>query len=146
MCHIKFLILRFVYTYYFKIQYVKYLLWLKYSKLGSDESKIPNNNERICKSICYKLINLYDSKFLIAPISGKRYIKNSRLELFVILDDRRVSITNHVYHYDVLLNERDWDRLSSMYDNKTEKIRQEFEDEMKSQINNSLHNILDKMK
>jgi hypothetical protein len=132
---------------YFKRLYVKYLLWAKYHKLGTEGTKTPNNNnERLCKSICYKLINLYDSKFLIAPISGKRYIKNSRLELFVILDDRRISITNHVYHYDVLLDERDWDRISTMYDNKTEKIRQEFEDEMKSQINNSLHNILDKMK
>lgn len=129
---------------FFKRTYVRYLIWLKYSKWGGTGKEEINPNEKICKTICYKLINQEDSKFLIAPISGKRYIKNSRLELFVILDDRRISITNHVYHYDVILSERDWDRLSIMYDNKTEKIRQIFEDEMKSQIQNSLNKILDK--
>jgi hypothetical protein len=129
-------------------RYVKYLIWAKYRKFndtfGNENLKL-NYNERICKSICHKLINQVDSKFLIAPISGQRYIKNSRLGLFIILDDRRVSITNHVYHYDVILNERDWDRLSGMYDNKTEKIRQEFEDEMISQIKNSLSSILQRI-
>ena len=130
---------------FFKRLYVRYLLRLKYSKFTEGENKTPNINERICKSICYRLINQPDSKFLIAPISGKRYIKNSRLELFIILDDRRISITNHVYHYDVVVSERDWDRLSVMYDNKTEKIRQEFEDDMKSQIKSSLSAILSKL-
>jgi hypothetical protein len=69
-------------------------------------------------------------------------IKNSRLELFVILDDKRISITNHIYHYDVVLIDRDFDRIIRMYDNKTETIRQEFENDMKSQIQSSLSTIL----
>jgi hypothetical protein len=129
---------------FFKRLYVRYLIWLKYNK-WSERNEDPNPNERLCKSICHKLINQPDSKFLIAPISGKRYIKNSRLKLFVILDDRRVSVTDSLYHYDVVLSDRDWDRLSLMYDNKTEKIRQDFEDEMRSQIKSSLNNILDKL-
>ena len=112
---------------FFKRKYVKYLISVRYSKLTSDGNTEANQNERLCKSICYKLINQPDSKFLIAPISGKRYIKNSRLELFVILDDKRISITNHVYHYDVVFTDRDFDRITKMYDNKTETIRQEFE-------------------
>ena len=113
--------------------------------MTSDGNTEVNQNERLCKSICYKLINLPDSKFLIAPISGKRYIKNSRLELFVILDDKRISITNHVYHYDVVFTDRDFDRITRMYDNKTETIRQEFENDMKSQIQSSLSTILDRL-
>lgn len=127
---------------FFKRKYVKYLISLRYNKLMNEYI---NPNERLCKSICYKLINQPDSKFLIAPISGKRYIKNSRLALFVILDDRRVSITNHVYHYDVVFGERDFVRIIRMYDNKTENIRQEFENEMKSQIQSSLSTILLKL-
>jgi len=130
---------------FFRRNYVKYLISVRYSKLGNDETKNTNQNERICKSICYKLINQPDSKFLIAPISGKRYIKNSRLELFVILDDNRISITNHVYHYDVVFSERDFHRILKMYDNKTERIRQEFENEMKSQIQSSLSTILERL-
>ena len=126
---------------FFKRKYVKYLINVRYSKMVKDETQ-PNPNDRLCKTICYKLINHKDSKFLIAPISGKRYIKNSRLELFVILDDKRISITNHVYHYDVVFTDRDFDRIIRMYDNKTETIRQEFENDMKSQIQSSLSTIL----
>lgn len=131
---------------FFKRRYIKYLIWVRYKKFEGATGEVPlGPNERLCKSICHKLINQDDSKFLIAPISGKRYIKNSRLGLFIILDDKRISITNHVYHYDVSLNEREWDRLSKMYDNKTEKIRQDFEKEMVSQIKNSLNSILEKI-
>ena len=130
---------------FFRRKYVRYLINVRYSKLTIDGNTEVNQNERLCKSICYKLINLPDSKFLIAPISGKRYIKNSRLELFVILDDKRISITNHVYHYDVVFTDRDFDRITRMYDNKTETIRQEFENDMKSQIQSSLSTILDRL-
>ena len=43
------------------------------------------------------------------------------------------------------MTDRNWDRITNMYDNKTEKIRQEFETEMKSQIKHSLSTILTKV-
>ncbi len=101
--------------------------------------------ESVCLSICRSMISHPDSKFLIAPLSMKRYIKNELLGVFVILDDRTVSITNHVYHYDVKISQRDWDRICSMYDGKTEKIRNEYEDEIMTQIQHSLRNIKDKI-
>jgi hypothetical protein len=67
------------------------------------------------------------------------------LGLFIVMDDRKISITNHVYHYDVVLSQRDWDKLVILYDNKTEKIRNGFEDEIKSQIVHSLSSILEKI-
>ena len=103
------------------------------------------DNEKICAAVCRKLITHPNSKFLIAPLSMKRYIKNSELDLFIVLQDKRVSITNHVYHYDVSMTDRNWDRITNMYDNKTERIRQEFETEMKSQIKHSLSTILTKV-
>jgi hypothetical protein len=121
----------------------KYLLMIRYSV--NKENQILTQNERICKGICHKLIKHSDSKFLIAPVSGKRYIKNNTLKIFIILDDKKVTITNHIYHYDVLLPQRDWDRLVKMYDNKTESIREEFENEMMSQIVCSLSTILSKV-
>jgi hypothetical protein len=130
---------------FIKRKYVRYLINVRYSKLISGENVEASQNEKSCKSICYKLINQHDSKFLIAPISGKRYIKNSRLDLFVILDDKRVRIINHAYPYDVRFTDRDFDRITKMYDNKTETIRQEFENEMESQIQNSLSTILNRL-
>jgi len=124
---------------------VRYKLWLRYKSFSRNESNYSLKNEITCKSICHKLINHNGSKFLIAPISGKRYIKNENLGLFVVLEDRRVTITNHIYHYDVVFSQRDWDRITKMYDNKTESIRLDYEGEMMSQINHSLQTILEKL-
>ena len=49
----------------------------------------------ICKAICRKLITSEGSKFLIAPLSSQRYIKHSELGIFVILDDKKISVINH---------------------------------------------------
>jgi hypothetical protein len=128
----------------FKRLYVKWSLLTKYKWFKAEEDNL-TENEKSAISICRNLIRHNDSKFLIAPLSGKRYIKNSSLDLFVILDDRRISLTNHVYHYDVRLLQRDWDRIVGMYDNKTEKIRLDLENQIKSQINYSLQTILEKV-
>lgn len=61
------------------------------------------------------------------------------------MDDRKITITNHIYHYDVILTQRDFDRMTHMYDNKTEQIRNDFENEMMSQIMVSLSTILHKI-
>ena len=100
----------------------------------------------MCKSICRKLITSEGSKFLIAPLSSQRYIKHSELGIFVILDDKKISIINHEYYYsNILLSNRDWDKLIKMYDTKVERIRQELKNEMKSQIKYSLKGILDRV-
>ena len=128
---------------FFRRKYLIVKLWVKkQSELNKREN---TDNERICSTICRKLINHPSSKFLIAPLSGKRYIKNVDLSLFVILDEGRVSVTNHVYHYDVTLSFKEFSRLTRMYDNRTERDREIYEDEIKSQIVYSLSNILEKV-
>ena len=82
---------------------------------------------------------------MIAPLSEKRYIKNATLNLFVVLEDRQVSITNHVYHYDVRLSDRDWYKIIRNYDEKTDNLRMGYENEIKSQIVHSLSKILGKI-
>ncbi len=83
--------------------YVKCLLWNRKSKTA--EQKKISESEKICMSICRGLITNPNSKFLLAPVSGK-----------------------------------------NMYDAKVEAIRQEYEDEIMSQIENSLTKIQNKVK
>jgi hypothetical protein len=124
-----------------------YVRWLQWNRNGrSEKERKIADTEKICMSICRNLITNPNSKFLLAPVSGKRYIKNSDLELFVILDDRNISITNHVYHYDVKVEDRNWFRLINMYDLKVETIRMEYEQEIMSQIENSLYKIQEKVR
>ena len=101
--------------------------------------------EKTCTAICRKLITHKNSKYTIAPLSEKRYIINKDLDIFVVIVDNRVEITNHVYHYIIKLSEKDVTKLKKQFDNKVEQIRLDYESEIKSQINNTLSTILDKV-
>ena len=104
-----------------------------------------DENSKTCLKICRRLIKDKNSKFLIAPISGKKYIKNSELGLFVIMDGGKVSITNHVYHYDIYLDMKEWEKLNKIFDARTENDRLVYEQEIHSQIEFSLQSILEKV-
>ena len=128
---------------FFKRLYVKMaILNRKYSS----DSRVPiSQTQKMCMSIARKLIRHPESKFLIAPISGKKYITNAEVDLFMIFDKRGISITNHVYHYDVILSDRNWYKIIKMYDTKVEEIREKVETQVMSQIEHSLENILKKV-
>ena len=101
--------------------------------------------EKTAFKICVKVISHPDSEFMIAPMSNKRYIKNEELGLFVIIDYGRVEITNHVFHYDVKLSKRDFERVIYLYDTETEKRRTATEDEVKGNIKNSLVKVYERI-
>jgi len=123
-----------------------YVKWLMWNRNSASKNEKTSETQKMCMSIARSLITHPESKFLLAPLSGKRYIKNEPLDLFCILDHGTISLTNHVYHYDVVVNDRNWERLSKMYDGKVETIRQEYEDQIMSQIEHSLENIKNKIK
>ena len=104
-----------------------------------------DENEKTAASICRKLINDQNSKFLIAPLSQKRYIRNESLQMFIILQEDRINITNHVYNYDLTLSSHLTERLNRMFDNKVEEARLKFEKEIHSQVRHSLKKILEKL-
>ena len=101
--------------------------------------------EKTCFKICLKLISHSNSEFMIAPMSGKRYIRNNELSMFITMDFGRVEITNHVFNYNVKLLNRDWERLIYIFDTETEKRRLEMEKEVSSNIKNSLDHVLERL-
>ena len=102
-------------------------------------------HEKTAFKICVKLISHKDSDFMIAPMSNKRYIINESLNLFIILDFGRIEITNHVFNYNIRLSQRDWQRIVYIFDTETEKRRTEMEQEVNSQIKNSLYTVLERI-
>lgn len=98
--------------------------------------------ERDCITICKKFIYQPDSVMLLTPISGKRYIRSEKNEIFIILDSHRVKIINHVYAYDVLMNDRSWNQLIKLFDNEVEKRREDFEKQITKNIKTSLQKII----
>ena len=128
---------------FFKRFYVKLVLINR--KFSSDARQPISQTQKMSMSITRKLIGHPNSKFDIAPKSRKRYVTNSEVDLFIILDNRGISITNHVYHYDVILSDRNWYKIVKMYDAKVEELTQKVEDQVMSQIEHSLDNILNKV-
>lgn len=123
---------------------VKFYIWER----GHKWFKAPEDltgYENITTAIVRKMINHPDSKFTIAPLSGKRYIVNKTLDIFIIMEDSKVEITNHVYHYVSTLGQRDLQKLTKLYDTKVEDQRNNYEEEIKSQITNTLQSIYDKI-
>ena len=123
---------------------VKFYIWER----GYKWFKAPEDStgyENITTAIVRKMINHSDSKFTIAPLSGKRYIVNKTLDIFIIMEDSKVEITNHVYHYVSTLGQRDLQKLKKLYDTKVEDQRTNYEEEIKSQITNTLQSIYDKI-
>jgi hypothetical protein len=123
---------------------VKFYIWER----GASWLKAPSEltgYERISCAIVRNMITHPDSKFTIAPLSGKRYIINKTLDIFVIMEDSKLEITNHVYHYVISLGGRDMEKLTKHFDKKVESQRLEYEDQIKSQITNTLQKIYDKI-
>ena len=65
--------------------------------------------------------------------------------MFVVLQDDRINITNHIYNYDITVPSIMTQKLNRMFDNKVEEARLKFEKEMHSQVRHSLKKILEKL-
>ncbi len=102
-------------------------------------------HEGDCVVICKKLVKMKDSVMLMTPLTDKRYIKNERLQIFVIMQNQHVQIINHIYSYSVSLSQRSWNRLIDFYNLEMEDRRTGFEEEITSNIRHSLKNILDEL-
>ena len=129
---------------FFKRLKLKLYIWTTKSagSFATQEEEI-SSYEKTCFLICLKTIKHKNTKFMIAPMSQKRYIINEKLNLFIILDYDRVEITNHIFHYDVKLSKRDTERILYLYDTETEKRRSNTEMKVKENIKRTLVKVLD---
>ena len=125
---------------------IKFYIWSKKSSgiipTYQDETL---SYEKTCFKICLKIIQHRDTEFMIAPMSDKRYLKNDAMGIFITMTDHRIEITNHVYNYNVKLFNRDWQRITYIFDTEADKRRIDYENEINSQITNSLHSILERI-
>lgn len=110
---------------------------------GIDKQKYDHEIEAL--QICKKLIKTNESILLMAPISGKRFVKNEKMGIYVILEGRGIKVINHIYSYNVILGDKAWNKLLSFYDEEIERRRMEFEREITSNIKHSLKNILEEI-
>jgi len=99
-----------------------------------------------CKFIFRNVLRHQNSIYEIAPLSEHRIIENKKLGIFIILDDKKITIINHVCYYsNIPLTDRDWKKMFNMYDNKVQKNRMQRIEQMKSQVEHSLSKLKNKI-
>ena len=122
----------------------KKLLELKIFYDIVDPGRLADIND--CKFIFRNVLKHTNSVYEIAPLSSHRIIENKKLGIFIILDDKKITIINHVCYYsNIPLTDRDWKKMYSMYDNKVQKNRMQRIEQMKSQVEHSLSKLKNKI-
>ena len=111
------------------------------------DPKYPISQEEIiCSQICLALINSEKSHLTMSPISNKRFIKNEEKDIFVIINNRQITLINHVYGYNLVIEDDDmYSEITKSFDLILEKRRQTLENEMRDNIRHSLQTILEKV-
>jgi hypothetical protein len=127
------------------IHKLKRLIQKQYIKVYRSSTPKITTYEKDCVSICEKLIKKNETVLLLTPISNKRYIKNEEDQIFVILENYSVKIINHVYSYTVILGDKSWNSVVTLFDSEVESRRNKFEKEITSNIKYSIKKILEKI-
>jgi len=106
--------------------------------------KHPLRQEEIyCSKICLSLITNSESHLTMSPISQKRFIKNENKDIFIIIHNRLITIINNVYGYNLVMEDTElYHSILKKFDVVLERKRQNLENEMKNNIQNSLKTIL----
>ena len=105
-----------------------------------DPGRLADIND--CMFIFRNTLKHSSSIYEIAPLTSHRIIENKKLGVFVVLNDKTITIINHVCYYsNIPMTDRDWNKMVHMYDNKVQQNRMIRIDQMKSQVEHSLSKL-----
>jgi hypothetical protein len=96
-------------------------------------------------SIFRKLIKQKDTILFISPISNKRYLKNIKLKIFMVIESHNVSIINHVYGYDISINTYSYNKIINLFDIRIDNDICLLESQYNNNIKYSLNDLNNKI-
>jgi len=70
------------------------------------------------------------------------YVKNDELEIMIIMQHKTIQVINHIYSYNMVVDEYTWSDILQIFNNEKERRCLEFEKRAKSNIKHSLKNII----
>jgi len=104
------------------------------------------DEENYASDICKKLIGNSDSELIYSPLTSKRIIKNEAHNMYIVMEAHTINLINHVYSYTVYLqNNSKYSELCEKFDSVLDEKRKTLESEIRSNIQHSLKNILEKI-
>ena len=105
---------------------------------------IISEEERYAISIAKNLIVIPTTKLLFAPISNKRFIHNDEKNIYIVGENRNLTIINHTYSYSIYIESDDLhESFVKEFNEEMETRRIILENEIKTNIKYSLKSILD---
>jgi hypothetical protein len=87
----------------------------------------PNEKEKLILDIVTNLCQHSDTEILMAPLSGRYYLINKKLEYWVRVYDNGITITNHKFTYSNTSPQIFQDMIVELVVHAIEKNRDEFE-------------------
>ena len=100
------------------------LSWLKEKMIPKYK---PNEKEQLILDVVGNLCKASDTDILMAPLSGRYYIVNKRLEYWVRIYDNGITITNHKFTFSNTSPQMFQDMIIQLVEAAIEKSRDEFE-------------------
>lgn len=102
--------------------------------------------ERYLMIIISQLMKRKDSELLTIPYVTKCYIKNDNAKIFITVDfvQNEAFVRNHVFGYDIKLSPRVTVYIYDKFIKEVEIRRNEMENEYRSNVQNSLHSVVDR--
>ena len=119
------------------------LSWLKDKMIPKYK---PNDKEQLILEVITNLCEQSDTDILMAPLSGRYYIVNKRLEYWVRLYDDGVTITNHKFTFSNSALQAFQAILIKIVETAIEKSRGEFETAVFQNEVELLENIVSNIK
>lgn len=100
-----------------------------------------SQKERIISQIIKDALLDKNNVLLTAPISGKKFIKMPEQDVFIIINDSNIIISNHKFYYDIDTSLEFAEMINLRFDKVLEHQRYLMEKEMTSNIMDGLSDI-----
>jgi len=88
---------------------------------------VPNKREQLVLNIIKGLLEHEDTDIKMAPLTGRYYVVNKRLQYWVKVSEDGVSITNHKFTFSSATSITFYDMIIDIVKEVIEKHRNEFE-------------------
>lgn len=103
-----------------------------------------SKEERCLMIIVRKLLDMEDTVLEMKPNMSKLYVRKKDKSILVIVDttNNTASIINHKFKYDLKLTQRTTNYVVDIYSREADKRRNDMEAEFRSNVQNSLTNVI----
>lgn len=112
---------------------------------SKQDRELRSVDELQCLIFSRKTIKDLNSELLVCPVTGKRYVKNTKLQEYIIISQNNVDLINHNHLYNVPICNHSHDKLIRVFDGCVSKRREAMETDIRTNVEFSLNKIFNRI-